>query len=152
MPVFAAVGDAAYNVTLLLHFAAVICAFAPAFVHPTVTRALQGRSDTGARAALEAMARSGYRIYAPALVLAGLLGVGLVLQSGDAYSLADAWISAAFLVWFVMIGILVGLLVPAEKRLATGDPGAARLVGAFGGALHLLLVVMLVLMVWKPGA
>lgn len=152
MPVLASIGDFAYNFTLLLHLLAVICAFAPAFVVPVLMRGPEGRSDTGARAALGALVGNEYRIYAPALVLAGLLGVGLVLQSGGAFSLADAWISAAFVVWFLMIGVLVGLLVPAEKRVAAGDAGAAGLVRAFGGGIHLLLVVMLVLMIWKPGA
>ncbi|CAN5584785.1 hypothetical protein BH20ACT2_BH20ACT2_12350 [soil metagenome] len=143
----------AYKLTFLLHILAIVVAFAPAFVYPGVSRSLRGHRDGGARAALAGLAANDLRIHAPSLVAAGLLGILLVLQSDDAYSLADAWISAAFLVWFLMVGVLVGLLVPAERKAAAGeDPAAEKLVRMFGGTIHLLLLVMLYLMIWKPGA
>ncbi|CAN5861464.1 hypothetical protein BH24ACT3_BH24ACT3_15860 [soil metagenome] len=141
-----------YKLTFLLHVLSFIVAFAPAFVHPVLTRRVAGaEGDGGSRRLWGHMATNDLRVYAPALVATGFFGILLIVQSEDVISFADPWVSAAFLVWFLMIGVLVGLLVPAERRQAAGEAGAERLVRAFGGAIRLLLVVMLFLMIWQPG-
>jgi len=81
-----------------------------------------------------------------------VFGILMVVLSDEVWEFSDAWISGAFLVWFALLGVLFGLLVPAERKAAAGDAGAARKVSMFGGFIHLLLVVMLYLMIFKPGA
>ena len=57
----------------------------------------------------------------------------------------------ALALWLIMIGILFGLLLPAERALEAGDATAEKRVSMFGGILHLLLLLMLIVMIWKPG-
>ena len=91
-------------------------------------------------------------MHGPALVLAGIFGFGLVGMSDKVVEFSEPWISAAMLVWFLMMGILFGMMLPAEKKAATGDEGAEKIISMSGGILHLLLAVMLFLMVFQPGA
>lgn len=140
----------AYKLLLLLHILAVIVAFAPAFVWPVVTVKLvkEGKDPGPAIGALAA--GNNARIHGPALVLVGLFGFGLVGVSDRVWEFSQAWVSIAVVLWFAMLGVLFGLLVPAEKRAATGDVGAGKRVGMFNGIISLLLLVMLVDMIWKP--
>lgn len=140
----------AYKLLLLLHILAVIVAFAPAFVWPVVTVKLvkEGKDPGSAIGALAA--GNNARIHGPALVLVGLFGFGLVGVSDQVWEFSQAWVSIAVVLWFAMLGVLFGLLVPAEKRAATGDVGAGKRVGMFNGIISLLLLVMLVDMIWKP--
>ncbi|MCU1355030.1 MAG: hypothetical protein JWM89_448 [Acidimicrobiales bacterium] len=140
-----------YKLMLLLHILAVIVAFAPAFVWPIVSVQLKKQGKPVGPAIGALAAGNTVRVHGPALVLVGFFGFGLVGMSDKAWDFSQAWISAALLVWFLMLGALFGLLLPAEKRAATGDAGAERITSMAGGILHLLLIVMLYLMVWKPG-
>jgi hypothetical protein len=79
-----------------------------------------------------------------------VLGVWLVLDL-DHYDITDGWIIGAIVLWF----IATGLGQTVQRRLVTGETGALATTGAVS-TLHWLrtLVVLgiLVLMVWKPGA
>lgn len=123
--VLAAYGDGLYKLLLLGHIVALLVAFAPA---------------------------NGRRLHLPALVVTGALGIALVLVSGDAWSFDQAWVSLAFLVWLALAGVVSAVIIPAERKLAAGDPAAERQVGLGGQLVTVLLLVMLYLMIWKPGA
>lgn len=141
----------------LLHILSAMVAFAPAFVWPIVN--VQGRK-AGAKvpAPLAGLAaRNTMTIHGPALVLTGLFGILMVVGSADLgggekfYEFSQMWISLAFLVWFALLGVVFGLIFPTEKKIAEGDESAEPKMGMFTGIAHLLLLVMLVLMIWKPG-
>jgi uncharacterized membrane protein len=140
----------------LLHILSALVAFAPAFVWPIVNVQSRkaGTAVPGPVAGLAA--RNTMTIHGPALALTGLFGILLVVSSasvGDekVFEFSQVWISAAFLVWFAMLGVVFGLAFPAERTAAAGDATAAARLGMFTGITHLLLLVMLVLMIWKPG-
>jgi hypothetical protein len=80
-----------------------------------------------------------------------VLGVWLVLNL-DQYEITEGWIIGAIVLWFVATGL--GQSVQ-RRRTTAGESGAAVTAGAVT-TLHWLrtLVVLgiLVLMVWKPGA
>lgn len=155
----AAVGDTGYNVMLVIHVLALIVAFAPAFVWPFVSRKLRtsGGSDLSSAVAT-ATAGMTTKIYGPALAVGGLVGFGLAGMSKPEgadeplYSVSDPWLSAAALIWFLLLGLYFGLVGPAEKKAAEGDESAAKMVRMSNGIIHLLVVVALYLMVFKPGA
>lgn len=150
--VLAAYGDGLYKVLLLGHVVALLVAFAPAVVHPIL--AAQARTE-GAEALQRLaahMGTNGRRVHFPALVVTGALGIALVLVSGDAWSFDQAWVSLAFLVWLALAGVVTAVIIPAERKLAAGDMAAARQVALGGQLVTVLLLVMLYLMVWKPGA
>lgn len=148
--IFAAPGDTGYNIMLMLHLLTVIVAFAPAFVHPMLARQAQAAGDNLGGRILSAMAGNGRRIYAPALILTGVLGFGLVGMSDDVYSLSDGWVIAAILVWIAQNGILHALILPGERAWADGDAEAESKVSMGGAAITLLLVVQIYLMVFQP--
>jgi uncharacterized membrane protein len=149
--VLAAIDSFPYNLVLLLHILSVVVAFAPAFVWPIVNVQSRkaGANLPGTVTALAA--RNTMIIHGPALVLAGLFGIILVVLSDEVWEFSQVWISAAFLVWFALLGVVFGLIFPTEKKIAGGDTAAEAKLGMFTGFAHLLLLVMLVLMIWKPG-
>jgi uncharacterized membrane protein len=146
-----------YKLMLLLHIASIIVAFAPAFVWPVVSAQLKKKGKPVGPAIGELAAGNTTRIHGPALVLVGLFGIGMVAMSKPEgatealYKFSQGWVSAALLMWFVMLGILFGGLLPAEKKAAAGDEQGDKQVAMFGGMLHLLLLLMLIDMIWKPG-
>jgi uncharacterized membrane protein len=130
-----AVGTFTFNALFLLHILAVLVAFAPN------------------------LARTPPRpLHAVALVLAGLFGLGLVFEQD--YEFSEPWISIAFLLWFLMLGVVFGFLVPLGRRRSNEPAESAKsAVSAVSderaqmltGMLHVLLLLMLIDMIWKPG-
>ena len=147
----ATLDDTGYQVMLFLHILAAMVAMAPGFVWPVVSVALKKAGKPVGPAIGELAANNTVKVHGPALVLTGVFGFGLIGMSEDLISFSDAWISAAMLVWFLMLGLVYGVMLPAEKKAATGDEGAEKIISAVGGGLHLLLAVMLFLMVFQPG-
>lgn len=145
------IASTAVKVVFLLHILSALVAFAPAFVWPIVNVQTRRR---GVKVPVDVAGQvpvNNVLVHGPALVLTGVFGILLVVLSDGAYEFSQMWISIAFLLWFALLGVLFGLLVPAERKAAAGDADAAKKVSMFGGIVHTLLLVMLVVMVWKPG-
>lgn len=149
--VIAAVGDTGYKIFFLLHILAVIVAFAPAFVWPVASVRLKKAGKQPGPIIGSMAAGNTATVHGPALVLVGLFGFAMVGMSDKAWKFSQSWVSAAMGIWFVMMGLVFGLMLPAEKKAATGDEAAEKRVSMVGGMLHLLLLVMLYVMIWKPG-
>ena len=149
--IVAEIGSGLYNLLFLGHIVTILVAFAPAVIHPVMAQ--QARSDgPAAMSSLAAkMATNSTRLHLPALVLTGGFGLGMVLVSDEAWGFDQAWVSLAFLVWIALCGIVSGLIIPAERKLAAGDLEAEKKVVMGGQIATVLLVVMLYLMIWKPG-
>jgi uncharacterized membrane protein len=142
---FAAFDDTPYRVVLLLHILAVVVAFGPLFFMPLVARA----ADAGSAA--EAAWKYLTRIGTPALVLAGFFGMAMIGMSDKTWKFSQGWVSAALLIWLIDVALFLFVLLPAERKTAAGDADAERLVPMFTGIIHLSLLVVLYLMIWKPG-
>jgi hypothetical protein len=80
-----------------------------------------------------------------------VLGIWLALNL-DEYDFFDGWIIGAIVLWFVATGL--GQMV--QRRMATGETSAASGETGAVDTLHwlrtLVVIGLLVLMVWKPGA
>ena len=149
--VFAAYRESGYNVMLLLHIASVLVAFSPAFVHPLLSR--QSRDlGAGRSQLLEKFAGNGRRIYAPALILVGLFGFAMQGMSDDVIEMGDTWFWLSIVLWVAMNGVLHAMLIPAERAAAGGDADAEKKVDLAGAIMTILLIVVLYLMVFQPGA
>jgi uncharacterized membrane protein len=175
----ARIGDTPYNVVLLLHILTAIVGFGAVFLNALYGRAAERRKGVEGLAIAEinydVSQMAGYFIYA-----VPVFGILLVLMSdtgsGDrAFEFSQAWISLSFLLYIVGLGLSHGVLRPNVKKMhalmreltVMGPPtvgtGAGRppqvdeieqrgrTVGAMGAILNLLLIVILYLMVWKPG-
>ncbi len=147
----AAIGDTPYNIVLVLHILSALVAFAPAFVHPLLIQQSKGM-DTGSRQALLGhLMGNGRRMYGPALIINGLLGFALSGMSGGIYALSQTWLIAAIVVWIAMNGLIHAVLIPAERAMSNGDDSAEARFDKAGPVVAILLVIMLILMVFKPG-
>lgn len=144
--------DFIYRVFFLFHILAALVAFAPTFVWPIARAQARKRgasipSDLVAQAAVNEAT-----IHGPAVIATGAFGILMVLTAkGDYFEFSQAWISIAFVVWFAMLGVVYGLLVPTGRKAAAGEDGAEAKLPMYTGFLHILLLVMLVVMIWKPG-
>ena len=127
-----------YELLGLLHILSVIAAFGPLFIYPSLVRAGAGAE----------VAKWHLRLSLPALVLAWVLGMGLVGLSDDLFEMSDGWIIASLLVWVVLVLVSWFLIRPS---LSDSSERARSMLSAGIGITHLGLVVMLWLMVFKPG-
>lgn len=131
----------AFKISLFLHIATVVVAFAPA-----VLAVLPGGRD-GVVGVLD---KAGRQVYAPALILAGLFGILCIVTSdvgGTAvFEFSETWISLAFVVWIAMNGVFHALVLAGQKQ-----NDAAKVVTG-QQIMTLLLLAMLYLMVFQPGA
>jgi uncharacterized membrane protein len=150
--VLAAFGDGVYKLLYLGHIVALLVAFAPAVIHPLLSAQAKGRGEASLVELTGSLAANGRRLHFPALVVLGGLGLGLVIVGDNVWGFDQAWVSLALLVWLAMCGVVSGLLLPAERKLAAGDLAAERQVALGGQITTVLLLVMLYLMIWKPGA
>jgi hypothetical protein len=121
-----------FKIFLLLHILTVIVAFAPA-----VVSLLPGNRGTAIAAART--------YYSPALILAGLFGILCIVTSDEVFEFDQTWISLALLVWIAMNGVFHAIVLPGRRvsSMTRVDNGQA--------IMTILLVIMLYLMIWKPG-
>lgn len=144
--------DPAYRVVYLLHILTIVVAFAPLWVGVRLGRTVAELDADGRRLVGRSTVDAARQLHFPALVLSGLFGIVLVLLSDDLYAFDQAWISIAFALWFALLGVWFFLLLPAERALAAEHtPDGRKKVAMWGGVLHLLFLLMLVDMIWKPG-
>ncbi len=151
----AAFNDTPYKIVLVLHIVFVFAAFASMFVHPFVNAHTAGHE---ARSFVFAeIAKRSVRIHSMALIVGGLLGFALAGMSDDGtgelvYRVRDGWILAAVAVWVAMNGVLHAMIVPAEKAIAAGDESKTSRLSTGFAVTSALFLVMMYLMVFKPGA
>jgi hypothetical protein len=128
-----------YRILLILHVLAAVVAFGPLFVYPQMRRA----------GATKAIAALHLRLTFPALVAVWVLGMGLVGTSDQAWEMGDTWILLSIIGWLILMAVSWFLIRPA---LADDRDEAAGRLGMGIGINHALVVVLLYLMVFKPGA
>jgi MFS family permease len=168
------VGGSLYKLVLLLHLSAVVIGFGSNFVYPV----LNVRARKLAPKERFAVAHAAYQIERSLttgpMILAGILGLILVLVSDELWTFSQLWVSVAFLLYFVGTGVSIFLVAPNAKamdelgaRLAQGQITASKSGGApkeavelearagkaaaFGGIIHLVWFLLMVDMIWKPG-
>lgn len=147
----ASIDSFGYRLFFLLHILSIVVAFAPNFVWPVVTARMRSDGQAIGGALAKVQAANTAKVHGPALVAAGIFGFGLVGLSDKAWKFSQSWVSIALVLWFVMIGVVFGLLLPAERKLGDGDRAGEQRAAMFVGILHLLLLLMLIDMIWKPG-
>lgn len=159
----------AYEVVYALHLLAVVVGFGSTFVQPFLASRARAL-DPPARAEVSRLSfDAGKVLGTPFIYAAGVFGVILVLLSEDVYEFSQTWISIAFLL-FIVAAVVAGVvhgpnlrrLVALEQEAAAhagpGEPPQlaeiqtrGKRAGMFGGILHLLFLLLLLDMVFKPG-
>lgn len=148
---FAAYMDTPYKIVLFLHILCVMAAFAPTFVHPFIVTQVKSLDPVARDRVMGFLGANGRRFFAPALILAGLFGFALQGMSDSVIEFDQTWFWLAIVIWVVMIGLVHGVAMPAERAMAAGNESAESRIAAAGIALTVLMLVMLYLMVFKPG-
>jgi len=165
-------GDPAYDLLYWVHLLTVIVGFGSTFVWPFLAVKSRELGDTRISFYVGQMSLQGSKILSgPFIYVVGITGILLVALSDSAIiGFADTWISIAFLIYFVALGISLGLHGPnlkainrLQRVLAEGgaskgtDAPADELVrrqkkaAMYGGILHLLFALLLLDMVFQPG-
>jgi uncharacterized membrane protein len=168
-------GDNSYDLLLLLHILVAIVGFGTVFlngIYGAQAKSRQGSEGLAIAQANYLVARvAEYFIYAVFVT-----GVLLVLISEDAWEWGDTWVWLSMVLYLAGIGISHGVLMPNVKGMiglmeqlahmgpppagsAAGGPPPQVLeleergkrVGLASTALHVILVIILYLMVFKPG-
>jgi hypothetical protein len=141
---------------LAIHLVLAVFAIGP-LVHAATTA---GRGIRRGDGAATAAASRVLRIYAYASVLVVIAGFGLMSQKRGGRQLGqfgDTWIWLSLLLWLAAVALVLGVIVPtlddATKRIADQQSVVALTarVAASGGVVGLLFVVVVFLMVYKPG-
>lgn len=174
-PVLAALSADWLDLLLFLHVACAIIGFGAVFLNGLYGVEAKNRPGPGGLAVSEAnfkVSQIGeYFIYA-----VFVFGIALVLGGpSPADTFAEPWISAAMLLYIIGIGLSHAVMIPASKRMialqrelvaggpppegASGPPPQVaemeqlgKRMGVVGPILNVLLLVILYLMVFKPGA
>jgi NADH:ubiquinone oxidoreductase subunit 6 (subunit J) len=119
-----------------------VVGFGGNFVQPMLARGGNIANETFAKAALY--------IQLPAIVVVFVAGMGMIGMStptgaSDArWEFSQTWVSLAFLVAIVAV-VLQYLVSRAFTK------GNTKQVPMLTGGLHVMLVIALYLMIWKPG-
>lgn len=128
-----------YKLWFALHIASIIVAFAPVVVGAVAA------APAGRRATVPQLSYLGRIVYSGGLILAGLFGILLILASDDVWKFDQTWVSLAIVVWIVMNGVFHAMIFPS-RRAGRTDRSQLGL-----AIMDILLIVMLYLMIWKPG-
>jgi uncharacterized membrane protein len=170
----AGLNSGVYKFVLVLHIVCAIVGFGAVFLnglYAAQIRAYKGREGLAISEANYAVSNvAEYLIYA-----VPVLGIILVPLSDDAWKFSQGWISASLLLYIVGIAVSHAVLRPGHKRLnvlmrelvdagppTAGSGGAppqvaemeqvGKRMAAAGLSLDVLLIVIVFLMVFKPGA
>jgi hypothetical protein len=168
MTIFAGITDGPYRVVLLLHILCAIVGFGGVTLNGVYAVASRKAIGHGATAVVRANAKA-TKIAEVFIYAVPVLGFALIGMSGDVWSFGQTWAWLAVVLYAVALAISLGALLPAARqyeRLVTQIEAGGRAPApevestldrllkkqaSLGGSLHLLLVVILVLMIWKPG-
>ncbi|MGI9622937.1 MAG: hypothetical protein ACR2PK_08890 [Acidimicrobiales bacterium] len=141
--VLAAINDGPYDVVYFLHIISIIIGTGAAFLLPiAATRSAKAGQDVSAIDDITGA------VLSPALLLAGVFGGALVGMSDDVYDFGQTWLAFGGLVWLIGVAAAAFAYPPSYLKL----PDMSDKKPMLSGVLHLSLVVMLILMTWKPGS
>ena len=143
-----------YGVLLALHLITVAFIVGPL----AVATSLSGRyAREGNAGALAAAART-TKGYGYASFVTVLLGSALLGRTAPHWTAAQAWVGASYALWLVAVGLSLLVVAPAQQgaltALAAGESAGcfAKKIAPAAGIASLAWTVIIVLMVFKPGA
>jgi hypothetical protein len=167
-------GDFLYDFFLFLHILAAIVGFGSTFVWPMLAAKGRQLPPPQGYAIGHAAKESSTILTSPFIYAVGVTGIILILVSDEIIEFSDTWISIAFLLYIVAILLSELLHKPNLKAIDSlqatlasggGTPTSngppvevaelqerGKKAAMFGGILHLLFLLLLLDMVFKPGA
>ncbi len=142
---------------ITLHVVAAVFVVGPMAILPmTAMRAV--RAGQGGQVAALARSTSVFSLISLAVAVLGFGALG-VSDPKDHYTVTTPWVLISFIAYLIALTLTLLAVVPALRSAAehlAGPAGAEpassdyRRIGVVSGVAALLLVVVVVLMVWKP--
>lgn len=163
-----------HKLLLVAHLMAAIVGFGAVYLNGIYGAEVKKRKGADGLAVLQANERVS-KVGEWIIYTVPIFGILLVVTSDKAFKFSQTWIWLALLLYLVGIGVSHGVMVPTVKKMeatmeelnAMGPPpaGAAggpppqvavmeelgKRLAAGGMFLNVLLVVIVAIMVWKPG-
>jgi hypothetical protein len=150
-----------FHLWLILHILAVVAAFGPTFAFGVIA-ALGRKKPEHIAFAAEAMDTIQRRMVIPAAAVVPILGT-LLIYTGHFDLWKSEWLLIAIGLYIVLFGFAVFVQNPNSARmvqlLATPGGGTSPEAAALGKKLQMggsilgtLVLIILVLMVWRPGS
>ena len=168
-------GSTGYDLVLVLHLLTVIVGFGTVVLNGIYGAEAKKRQGPGGLAIGEAVEKVG-GVAEKVIYLVPVFGIALVFMSDGNWDFGQTWVWLSLLLYVIGIGVSHGVLIPSERRMnalgrelvAAGPPPAGaptagpppqvaemealgKKMGGAGMFLNLLLVVIVALMVFKPG-
>ena len=151
-----------YNLVLVLHILAVIVGFGPMFIAGFYGEEAKRRPGREGLAVAETTLKVTGKVPTVAVCAVPILGILLILLSDDAWKFSAPWVSLSFLLYIVLMGLATAVQVPAIQKmvaLRSGADGAqsgemqalGKKAATVGAVVNVLWVIILFLMVFKPG-
>jgi hypothetical protein len=144
---FAASTDSSYEIAAFIHIVCAVVGLAPSIVIAFQSVSGGDLTDLAKNSFFHT-----YMVQTVAFIGSFITGMGLIGLSEDEFSFGDPWVSASFLVFILLLGVLHGLAAKAAKQVRAGDVNATsrmvlghEVVVAFG-------ILLIALMTIKPGA
>ena len=162
--------DTLYRILLLIHIITVIVGMGGVTLNALYAAEIRKRPGPGGRAIGEANFAVS-EVAEKFIYTIPVTGI-LMVAFGSSWSFGETWVWLSLVVYVIGIGISHSVMIPGARRMNAlmlemeqGPPPAggpppqvaeiqsigARMAKA-GPILHLSLVVLIVLMIWKPGA
>lgn len=149
---------------LFLHIALAMGIFGWVIMAGRVAFAFKDKPREEALPALR-LANRVERMLGPATIVVPLIGLGIVFSSNDVYKVSQAWVWLSLVLYAFAAALGPGLALKTENdllaKLEAARPGSTpaqvapdeiKRLQLLEGILWALLVAILIMMVWRPGA
>jgi uncharacterized membrane protein len=161
----------AYRLVYLLHILSAIIGFGGVILSGVYAARARKLPPGEALAIMEANTFVAEKVAQIFIYLTAVWGFGLVGLSDEVWKFSQTWVWLSIVLFVIAVGISHGVMRPRIHRMldlmravatrgapAGGPPPEAKEMGAIGQqvgmtgvVLDVFLVVLLVLMIWKPG-
>jgi uncharacterized membrane protein len=159
-----------YRLFLLLHILSAIVGFGGVMLNGVYAARARKRPPAESLAVMEVNTFVSVTVAEKAIWLVPIFGFGLVGLSDEVYKFSQTWVWLSIIVYVAALAVSYLLMQPRVKEVLAlqremvsqgpthGPPPQAAQLGALGKqiapigvVLDLALLVILVLMIWKPG-
>jgi uncharacterized membrane protein len=163
-------GSGLYKFLLVCHILSAIVGIGAVMLNGLYAAQAQKREGPAGRAVSEANFAVS-NIAEKVIYTVPIFGILLVLESGEAWEFSQTWVWLALALFILTLGVTHSVLIPGHRRINTlllemeqgpppagGPPpqveeitGLGKKQAAAGAFANIMVVVILVLMIWKPG-
>lgn len=167
-----------YRILLFLHILSAIIGFGAVFLNGVYGARIRAYAQSGKAREASAVAETNFYVSEKVglvfIYLVVVFGLGLVGMSDGVFDFGQTWVWLALLLYVIAVGLSHSVLQPNVKRMnvlmaemagmpdpagpPSGPPPQAaelaergRMVGITGTTLDIMMMVILGLMIWKPG-